>query len=265
MVGDNLYFAISHLVFVMNSLYPNILFHFTTRDGLYAILKDTFKVSYAGERIVGNRKSTSFAVPMVSFCDLRLSELKDHMNKYGNYGIGLSKDWANKKGLNPVFYVNKHCPFTRNFITAVERLYKQLENIQDPNLEAAYMDILNTYRYIKNYEGDLKRRSEKTTRNYRFADEREWRYVPPLDATDFSFLPIDRLSTKEKKAEANMRIAHLKLEFEPEDIKYLIIESDDERLNLIDHLSTVKGRFDEGTRRRLASRILTSDQIKTDV
>jgi len=253
----------------MSSLYPDILFHFTSRDGLYAVLSDTFRVSYAGERIVGNRKSTGFAVPMVSFCDLRLSELKDHMSKYGNYGIGLSKDWANKEGLNPVFYVNKHCPYTSKFIAAVERLHKQLDNIQDPteyaSASAAYMDILNTYRYIKNYEGDLKRRSGVTTRNYRFADEREWRYVPPLDVTPFSFMPLDRLLTPEGKAEVNGRIAHLRLGFNPEDVKYLIIERDDERLGLIQHLEAVKGRFDEGTRRRLASRILTSEQINTDV
>lgn len=253
----------------MKNLSPNILFHFTSRDGLYAILEQTFKISYARERIVGNRKPTSFAVPMVSFCDLRLSELKNHMDKYGNYGIGLSKDWANKQGLNPVFYVNKHCPFTKSFITAVEKLYKQLDNIQDPKeLESAsmvYMDILNTYRHIKNYEGRLERRSGVTTENYRFADEREWRYVPPLDATPFSFLPSDRLSTPEEKTKANERIANLRLRFDPEDIKYLIIESDDERLSLIQHLETVKGQFDEGTRRRLASRILTSEQIKTDV
>lgn len=78
----------------MSSLYPDILFHFTSRDGLYGILENSFKISYARERIVGKSKSTEFAVPMVSFCDLRLSELKDHMSKYGSYGIGLSKSWA---------------------------------------------------------------------------------------------------------------------------------------------------------------------------
>jgi len=191
------------------------------------------------------------------------------MSKYGNYGIGLSKAWANQEGLNPVFYVNKYCSFTSNLIAAIERMHNQLDRIQDPSdyasASAAYMDILNTYRYIKNYEGDLKRRSGKTTRNYRFADEREWRYVPPLDATPFTFLPHDRLTTDNGKATANGRIDHLRLNFEPDDIKYLIVERDDERLDLIQHLEAVKGRFDDGTRRHLASRILTAEQINTDV
>lgn len=64
---------------------------------------------------------------MVSFCDLRLSELKDHMSKYGSYGIGMSKSWANQEGLNPVFYVNKHCTYTSNFIAAVEQLHKHID------------------------------------------------------------------------------------------------------------------------------------------
>ena len=251
------------------SLYPGILFHFTTMEGLYGILEDTFSVSYAREKIVGVRKSTQFAVPMVSFCDLKLSELKAHMDKYGPYGIGLTKKWANKNGLNPVFYVNKHSPFTGNFIKAVEGLFKQVDSVKKfSEGDAAainYMNTMNAYRYMKNYEGELKRRSRKTNKNYRFADEREWRYVPLLGETDFAFVPVDRISTREKKETCNQMISHLKLAFQPDDIKYLIIESDDEIAKLIHHLQQVKGRFNERTRQRLASRILTSEQIRNDV
>ncbi|WP_321867026.1 abortive infection system antitoxin AbiGi family protein [Paraburkholderia tropica] len=253
----------------MGSLHPDILFHFTSRNGLFGILQHTFTVSYARERIVGNRKAAEFAAPMVSFCDLRLSELKDHMSKYGSYGIGLSKDWANNNGLNPVFYVNKHCSLASKLIAAVEHLHKQLPSISDGDeyqkAATAYMDIINTYRYIKNYEGELIRKSGPTTRNYRFADEREWRYVPPLEATLFPFVGLDKITTTAQKNALNQQIAHLRLEFEPEDIRYLIVERDEERLDLIHHLETVKWRFDEGTRRRLASRILTADQIEHDV
>ena len=71
------------------ALYPDILFHFTTKQSLYAILSDTFKVSYARERILGGNKTKEFAVPMVSFADLRLTG-KRHIT-YGN-GIGMTKD-----------------------------------------------------------------------------------------------------------------------------------------------------------------------------
>jgi len=251
------------------SLYPDILFHFTTKEGLWGILCETFTVSYAREKIVGNRISTEFYTPMVSFCDLKISELKSHMKKYGNYGIGLTKKWANLHGLNPVFYVNKHSPFTSDFINAVEDLNKDLDNI--PGIighvmaENTFKKILNTYRYIKNYEGDLVRRNGKKTRNYRFADEREWRYIPPINSGISPFLPTCKIATAEEKDHYNDMTSTIKLSFEPEDIKYLIVESDEEITELIHHLEQVKGRFGVETRMRLASRILTAEQIDNDI
>jgi hypothetical protein len=65
------------------SLHPSILFHFTEeRESLYSILAHTFRVSYAREKIIGPTHTREFAVPMVSFCDLKLHELKHHMNTY---------------------------------------------------------------------------------------------------------------------------------------------------------------------------------------
>ena len=105
------------------SLHPDILFHFTSKESLFSILRETFSLSYSSEKIVGKNKSTAFAVPMVSFCDLKLSELKLHMGNYGNYGIGLTKEWANREGLNPVFYTSKFSPFTTHFIKSIEGVY----------------------------------------------------------------------------------------------------------------------------------------------
>lgn len=198
------------------SLYPDILFHFTSRNGLWGILEKTFSVSYANEKISGNRKSVELSIPMVSFCDLKISELKSHMEKYGNYGIGLKKDWANRKGLNPVFYVNKTSPFTSNFITAIEQLRRSKDNtkgiISKAMAEGTYMDILNVYRYMKNYEGELIRSNGKKTKNYRFADEREWRYVPPYDKDSIPFLQLEKNLNKDN-AHTNRPASLLNLDF----------------------------------------------------
>lgn len=252
----------------MGSLYPDILFHFTSKNSLFKILESTFNISYTREAIESNSGIKEFGVPMVSFCDLKLSELKEHMNKYGRYGIGMTKSWANSKGLNPVFYVSKYSNYTSEFITAIETFFVSLESIESYGYSYAadaYMKILNTYRYMKNYDGKLKRSNGAIIDNYRFADEREWRYVPQLNQTLYPFAPIDKIDTLKKKNELNSTVSTLKLDFIPDDIKYLIVEREDEIVELISHLDKVKLFFSEETRRRLASRILTAEQIKNDI
>jgi Putative abortive phage resistance protein AbiGi, antitoxin len=44
---------------------------------------------------------------IVCFCDLPLSNLSEHLNFYGNYGIGLTKEWGIGKGINPVIYLSQ--------------------------------------------------------------------------------------------------------------------------------------------------------------
>lgn len=254
---------------INTSLYPDILFHFTSKVGLFKIIVETFKVSYARERIEGISSEKEFAVPMISFCDLKLSELKVHMSNYGKYGIGLTKEWANKNGLNPVMYVNRHCQFTDNFNSALNGIYRLLNKLTDGDhfmgLSRDYMKIFDAYRYIKNYEGTLKQKG-KTNKRVRFADEREWRYVPPINHRDVQpFVAISNIRTKKQKAEYNKKVENIKLSFQPNDIKYLIVENDSEITELIEHLRSVKSRFDNDTIDRLSSRILTAEQIHHDI
>jgi len=249
------------------ALYPDILFHFTTKQSQYSILSDSYKVSYARERILGGNKIKEFAVPMVSFSDLRLSELKNNIGTYGKFGIGMTKDWAIKKGLNPVMYASKDSLFTENFINGMEDLFKLVVNSNDTTgrFETAYNNTINTLRYIKNYKGDLIRPRRKTKQNYVFANEREWRYVPPIADNILSFIPIDKIRTSTQKSNCNQKAALIRLHFQPDDIKYLIVEKDSDINSLIKHLREVKNRFSPDTIDRLSSRILTYEQIENDI
>lgn len=249
------------------ALYPDILFHFTAKQSLYDILSSTFKVSYARERIIGGSKIKEFAVPMVSFSDLRLSELKDNINTYDKYGIGLTKEWAMNNGLNPVMYASQNSLFTENFMSGVEDFFKLVNHSNDTTgkYETAYNNTINTLRYIKNYKGDLVRPDKKTIKDYVFANEREWRYVPPITESILPFIPIGKIRTKEQKAHYNKSVGHLRLNFQPDNIQYLIVESDNDINDLIHHLRQVKSRFSPDTVDRLSSRILTYEQIKRDV
>lgn len=249
------------------ALYPDILFHFTNRKSVYDILSSTFKVSYARERILGGQMKKEFAVPMVSFSDLRLSELKDNIGTYGKFGIGLKKEWAINQGLNPVMYASQDSLFTENFLNATDSFFKLVNQTSDSSgkFETAYNNTLNTLRYIKNYKGDLIRPGKTTIKDYVFANEREWRYVPPISESILAFVPIDKIKTPKQKAQFNQKVKHLRLSFQPDHIQYLIVEKDQDINNLIDHLRQVKGKFPPRTVDRLASRILTYKQIENDI
>lgn len=255
------------------NLYPDILFHFTRNESnLYEILNHTFKVSYAREKIIGPTQTKEFAVPMVSFCDLKLSELKRFTEQYGTFGIGLTKSWAARMGLTPIMYVSKESEVADKLITGIKTYFNHIDRIDDQkslnDLTTSYHSILNILRFIKNYEADLYRHGVLFQENYRFANEREWRHVPSIDL-DFidvpPFVDIDKIRGDAKKLMYNNKIDYLRLSFQPDDIKYLIVESEAHIDGLIRHLPIAKAGFDAQTVKRLASRILTVEQIKTDV
>src|SRR3989304_3361018 len=93
----------------MSILSSETLFHFTDSIiKLKSILKNEFYPRYSLESYPLDPKESSIleiGVPMVSFCDIPLSRVKEHVTIYGYYGIGMSKEWAEKKGLNPVLYL----------------------------------------------------------------------------------------------------------------------------------------------------------------
>lgn len=204
---------------------------------------------------------------MVSFADLRLTELKGNIGTYGKFGIGMTKEWAINRGLNPVMYASKESLFTENFIKGIEDFFNLVVNSNDTTgrFETAYNNTINTLRYIKNYKGDLIRRGKSTKPNYVFANEKEWRYVPPIVGDILSFIPIDEIKTSQQKSYYNQKVAHLRLHFQPDDIKYLIVEKDSDINSLISHLRQVKNRFSPDTIDRLSSRILTYEQIENDI
>lgn len=82
------------------------LFHFTTSlKKLKGIIKEKFRVSYCAERCKLNYETHQSIYPMVSFCDIPLSIARNHLRSYGEYAIGLNKQWGITNKLNPVVYV----------------------------------------------------------------------------------------------------------------------------------------------------------------
>lgn len=226
------------------------------------ILSDNFHVFNCHESITFNEDPIEFVVPMVSFCDIPLSEVKSHIAKYGSYGIGLTKEWGVRNGLNPILYIAQKSNLAVSFLNA-------LVHFADPKgekeLTTEQKSLLNLLRYMKNYEGDLTRKG-KTHANYRFSDEREWRYVPPTNQDCQMICHQTQYEDAAFRQDADAKLLPLRLNFEPNDIKYIVIRDESEIGEFIHHLRRAKGkRYVHDDVERLTTRILTSQQIHDDM
>ena len=61
------------------------IIHYTDSfDNITSILKEGFRIYYCAEILnVGESKVSKAAHPMVTFCDIPLSDSKQHFNAYG--------------------------------------------------------------------------------------------------------------------------------------------------------------------------------------
>lgn len=248
------------------SLSSNTLIHFTSsKDALKGILAENFRISFCKEGPVLGDKAKEFFVPMVSFCDIPLSEVKDHIAKYGCYGLGMTRSWAARHGLNPVLYLEPRSKVANSYEIAAKYLATavgdSVRNGQGSEQQVeATVALANILAFVKNYEGVLIRKGTATP-TYRFSDEREWRYVPTEE--NFSLIGLGAFESETTRP-ARERADQLRLEFEPNDIKYIIIKDDSEIHEFIRHLQDVKGKYAHRDVERLTTRILTTEQILQD-
>lgn len=247
------------------------VFHFTRGiSPINNIIKEGFKVSFSNEKFIlsGDVSYIEMQIPMISFCDIPLSQIKDHVWKYGSFGIGLTKEWAERKKLNPVIYISKHSYLAESIQTTIEQysLRVKANSNQAIGDDFANFDIT---RYVKNFEGRLERKGKLMDENYRFSDEREWRYVPKHNNDNSPYVkPRSLLQEEGLNFDDYMRpyleeISHIRLKFEISDISYLILKCDlcvSEFFNLIHE----EGGISEEDINYLRTKVLTVEQIEGD-
>lgn len=93
----------------------NAIFHYTKEKAwLKSIINDNFiprlsteDISWAlPKEMTGENFEDwkSIKIPMVCFCDIPLSQVLSHADEYGDYAIGLTKEWAIKHKICPIIY-----------------------------------------------------------------------------------------------------------------------------------------------------------------
>jgi len=252
----------------------NVLFHVTpSLENLKNILSEGFRVHYCKETfssdwiIAQNAEQDSQNaegnyVPMVSFSDIPLSEIKAHFDKYkSKYAIGLSKEWAISTGLNPVLYTHHQSQLTKELINFLREDFKTFHSQFDvQNTNKLYRMFRYILSHTKNYEGIIK--NDRIEENNLAYNEREWRYVP--GDRDLAKIGIkkDMLDILDRCGDKLMTelIQDIKLTFSPTDIRYLIIENKNEIKALSEFIT---GKF-PNEKNILLTRIFTLEQIIND-
>jgi len=260
----------------MNNISSNSLFHFTSKaENLIGILTHDFNPRYVLELTPIHSSSkiksaVNAAFPMVCFCDISLGQIKDHIDTYGFYGIGMTKDWGMRNKLNPVIYVNDSSSLGESLSKIAEITFEARErkptDVELESIRSIAKEYFNLLYFLKPYLGDFERNG-KLFNNIRFYNEREWRYVPQLcEWSDFKpCLSVAEYNNSVTLAQGNEKLTSHKLSFEPDDIKYIFLKESKEIPAMIKALKEIKGnKFGKDVIELLTSKILTTEQILSD-
>lgn len=101
------------------------LFHYTSFDSLKKILRGGIIPNFCAEDFSYGNKEYVVGIPMVSFCDIPLMRADVFTERYGQYAIGLSKEWGINNEINPILYISNN-------------------------------DIIDSLKFYKNYEQHLR-------------------------------------------------------------------------------------------------------------
>lgn len=251
----------------------NTLFHFTgSIDNIKNILTNSFSPRYCLERLeLIGMPFSDIAIPMVCFCDIPLSQILEHSKTYGNYAIGLKKEWAIKNGISPVIYFHNNSHTSKIINKLFSNILKLDGMILSLKKELPELPMINTVElmsYCKVYEGKMWRNNE-LKEGIKFYNEREWRFVPDHLALKSInpriIINKDEYNNKNIRLNLNDLLSVLKIEFKPEDIKYIIISEENERVKMVQLIEDIKGNdFNVNELKELCSKIISTEQIKDD-
>lgn len=283
------------------------LFHFTKhKDVFQSILRKGLRYSFAYEEfpscivnnivccgmsdtIVDENSMAGMAIPMISFCDIPLTRVDNHSNRYGKYAIGIDKSFLSYlygDFINPVFYIDSKsvqqsiAHLTKAQGVAAKSYIIQSESPNDMNIKAEALDYITKFResiyqilsickptFGVNVEG------EKQC----FYEEREWRAIyPNLCGTSFEWqIGCTRSEFKEMKELLNNALDSESEAFVtlPTDflnyINHIIVPKEDDIPEILEYIlnsDCIMGhkKIDMNQRLLLLSKLTSYERITSD-
>lgn len=208
------------------------MYHFTkTPEILVSILKNGFYPRVAVEDLafmLPNYSTARVGIPMVCFTDIPLTQSTAHREEYGQFGLGMTKEWGIKKGLNPIGYIVKGSEMCHAYNNLQSKVVSLLSGDDEEENTLMLVDA------FMNYSGFLKVYSQDhEMQNKPFYDEREWRYLPPFKEDGVGFdgccnrLTPDIADSTDEKNKLNQKMEKkYVLQFDVQDISQIILPKD---------------------------------------
>jgi len=246
----------------------NLLFHFTPKlENIKGILEDGFKLHFSEKYVQYKKKQDgkdedyySYDVyPIVSFCNINLSSVLEQTKNYGNYGIAMSKKWADKNALNPIIYFTANSPLGKSLGNTATEGFTTFDNSFETLNNSMFLTSFLKNHYGKSIKGKL-------IKNFNNSIEKEWCYVPKFkDSLQQEISDFEKYYPKNFKEnainKANKGIEKFTLKFKPKDVKYIIIEKYDDVLVLVEFLKQI---FKKESVYEMMTKIITIEQLSKD-
>lgn len=201
----------------------------------------------------------------------KLNAGSTHTDFYGEYGIAFSKAWAQKKNIQPVHYISEASTYRDQFKKNFEFILSR-DDIDD----LVVSDVISRLAYYKPLYGGMNRNINNKSIHIlkNFCDECEWRYVPTeesLEKCSITSVIFDDELLKLSN-QMNERISwdeyreDLWLNYDYQDIRYLIVPDNVARKRLIDFIIDLKINSNDANQEKylLISKILVLDDIRRD-
>ena len=188
------------------------------------------------------------------------------MEWYGYYGIAFSKEWGMKKRIQPIQYINRDSYLCKDFSSAFQKALS-VDAESQTNAEKSMKNyLLHQLMYFKPYSGRIKNRNDDKIKTKCFTDECEWRFVPDVTKAGYEQVyineEISNASNLYEFSNAMNGVAEISLVFTYDDIKYIIIKSNEEFKKICKAISEME--TNEITKNLLLSKIIIWENSRGD-
>jgi hypothetical protein len=240
------------------------LFHFTkSRETLELVLRNGFWPRYCVEDVQWAQEENSdtlqVAMPVVCFCDIPLSRIDDHVLFYGEFGLGLSRDWALRNALSPVHYVAKGDPVAEAFKLAHNL---GVNHLPDNERTAFLAHIIFLAMHMKPLSGTMVVSGAPVEKD--FYQESEWRYVAASKEFAPFLMPSNFVDPEILRSENEKTFTHGMLKFLPSDVRYIFVRSDSDIPAVMNFIQQNLDHHPAADLKVLMSRVTSLDSVRRD-